>query len=137
MWRMGGEVQVEEEGAGLPEVTVREGERWGYVGAPSTGGAPEDEPGEEVEMELVSDGTGGRRTAGLAWASTWQEGGAQYIRGTGWVPGAAESDRSELGGLIQQLKEVLRVAAEMREAGRQLVLARLLTDCEGAMRAVE
>ena len=137
MWRMGGEVQVEEEGAGLPEVTVREGERWGYVGAPSTGGAPEDEPGEEVEMELVSDGTGGGRTAGLAWASTWQEGGAQYIRGTGWVPGAAESDRSELGGLIQQLKEVLRVAAEMREAGRQLVLARLLTDCEGAMRAVE
>ena len=88
-------------------------------------------------MEMVSDGTGGGKTAGLAWASSWQTAGTPFVRGTGWVPGDADSDRAELGGLVQQLTEVLRVARAGQATGQRLTLARLLTDCEGAMAAAE
>ena len=122
--------------AGLPQLVRKPGDSTGYALAPEI-------DGDLLELELVSDGTGGGRTAGLAWASTWsvgQEGGeegVEEVRGTGWVPGEAGSDRSELGGLVQMLREVCRVARGRRAAGKRLRVARLVTDCEGARDAAE
>ena len=121
---------------GLPQLVRKPGDSTGYALAPEV-------DGDLLELELVSDGTGGGRTAGLAWASTWsvgQEGGeegVEEVRGTGWVPGEAGSDRSELGGLVQMLREVCRVARARRAAGKRLRVARLVTDCEGARDAAE
>ena len=87
-------------------------------------------------MELVSDGTGGGKAAGWAWATAWDGRAEEYTsqapREAGWVPGEADSARSELGGLVRMAGEVLRVAAARRHTDTPLRLARLVTDCEGA-----
>jgi hypothetical protein len=129
-----------EEGESMPDIETREGERKGYEEAPTTtDGVGEEEMG-EIDLELMSDGTGGGEAAGLAWATVWHKEGGD-IRGTGFVPGRAESHRSEFGGLCQNLKEVLKEAERRQAAGEavcaQLRRVRLNTDCEGAQKAAK
>ena len=113
----------------LEPVQAGEGGFWGYVIA------PEVKEG-EVQLELVSDGTGGGNAAGWAWATAWdgraEEETREAAREAGWVPGEADSARSELGGLVRMAAEVMRVAATRRHTDNPLKLARLVTDCEGA-----
>ena len=127
-------------GAALPDIEIREGERRGYEETPTTTeGVGEEETG-EIDIELMSDGTGGGEAAGLAWATVWHKEG-ESIRGTGFVPGKAESHRSELGGMCRSLTEVLKEAKRWRtrgkDAGGNLRRARVNTDCEGAQKAAE
>ena len=94
----------------------------------------------DVGIELAADGTGGGRVAGFAWCTTYLEEGEREegdTAGTGWVPGEPGSDRAELGALLQQIREVEAWREYERAQGRQPRWARLVSDCEGALRAAE